>query len=232
MTAYSTKHAGPKIWPGLIARRGILAATATACLARRSAASLPMPFSGRLGFRMIRLGSEIGTHSVTFSREGDSLTVDVVVDAVVRLLSIPLIRYTHRAQEVWRNVRLVALNGDTDKNGEREWMRAQRNDAGLVVTGSQTKRYVAPTAAIPTSYWNKQMLDGPMISLEDGVLLAPKVTNLGSEQIRLASGTAISATHYNLSGAFNVDLWYDATNTWAGMAMTVRDGTQVRYERL
>jgi hypothetical protein len=42
----------------------------------------------------------------------------------------------------------------------------------------------------------------------------------------------IAADHYALSGAFAVDLWYDAAATWAGMAMTVVDGSEVRYERL
>ena len=76
------------------------------------------------------------------------------------------------------------------------------------------------------------MLDGPMISLEDGVLLSPKVADLRMENVRLASGKIIPADHYNLSGAFDVDLWYDEQRTWAGMAMTVVDGSEVRYERL
>ena len=81
-------------------------------------------------------------------------------------------------------------------------MSAERTDEGLVVAGSQTKRYVAPDTAIPTSYWNKRMLDGPMISLEDGVLLLPKVTALQAERVRTASGNEIPANHYTLTGAF------------------------------
>jgi hypothetical protein len=76
------------------------------------------------------------------------------------------------------------------------------------------------------------MLDGPMISLEDGVLLSPKVADLRMESVRLASGQMISADHYSLTGAFAVDLWYDEQRTWAGMAMTVVDGSEVHYERL
>jgi hypothetical protein len=76
------------------------------------------------------------------------------------------------------------------------------------------------------------MLNGKMISLEDGVLLSPKIADLRTDSIRLASGQMIAANHYALSGAFAVDLWYDAAETWAGMAMTVADGSEVRYERL
>ncbi len=139
---------------------------------------------------------------------------------------------THRGVEIWQGTTLVSVTGDTVKNGAHQWVNAQRTEEGLVVLGSQTKRYVAPDRAIPSSYWDKQMLNGPMISMEDGVLLLPKVANLRMENIRLASGRVIAADHYNLSGAFDVDLWYDETATWAGMALTVVDGSEIRYERL
>ena len=215
----------------MIGRRAVLAAGA-ALVARRATAGLPVPQGDSLAFRMVRHGNPIGTHALTFQHDGDRLTVQIAVDALVTLLSIPIARYHHHAVETWQGTTLVGLSGETNKNGARQWINAQRTDEGLVVLGSQTRRYVAPDAAIPTSYWNQRMLDGPMISLEDGVLLSPKVTVLQADKVRLASGSMIVATHYNLSGSFNVDVWYDQTRTWAGMAMTVADGSEVRYERL
>jgi hypothetical protein len=219
--------------PNIIGRRAMLLGGAVAVTGAASAAmALPVPSGGSLAFRMVRHGSEIGTHALTFSHDGEMLTVRIVVDALVTFASIPIARYSHRGVETWRDATLVQLTGDTDKNGTRNWVHAQRTDEGLVVLGSQTKRYISPGSAIPTSYWNKRMLDGPMISLEDGVLLSPKVADLRMESVRLASGQMIAADHYNLSGAFAVDLWYDQQRTWAGMAMTVVDGSEVHYERL
>jgi hypothetical protein len=194
--------------------------------------ALPVPPNDTLAFRMMRHGSEIGRHTLTFAQDGGALTVHIVVDALVTFVSIPIARYKHRSVETWHGTTLVGLTAETDKNGDREWMNAQRADDGLVVLGSKTKRYLAPGAAIPTSYWNKRMLDGPMISLEDGVLLSPKIADLRTDNVRLASGSVIPATHYNLSGAFAVDLWYDDNRSWVGMALTVADGSEVRYERL
>jgi hypothetical protein len=219
--------------PNIIGRRAMLLGGAVVVTGAASAAvALPVPSGGSLAFRMVRHGSEIGTHALTFSHDGEMLTVRIVVDALVTFASIPIARYSHRGVETWRDATLVQLTGDTDKNGTRNWVRAQRTDEGLVVLGSQTKRYISPGSAIPTSYWNKRMLDGPMISLEDGVLLSPKVADLRMESVRLASGQMISADHYSLTGAFAVDLWYDEQRTWAGMAMTVVDGSEVHYERL
>ena len=217
----------------MIGRRAVLLAGAAVVTHAASAAvALPVPGGNSLAFRMVRHGSEIGTHALTFTHDGDTVTVRIVVDALVTFASIPIARYSHRGVETWRGATLVELTGETNKNGTRQWVQARRTDDGLVVLGSQTKNYVAPEAAIPTSYWNKRMLDGPMISLEDGVLLSPKIADLQMENVRLASGRVIAADHYNLSGAFDVDLWYDEQRTWAGMAMTVVDGSEVRYERL
>jgi hypothetical protein len=215
----------------VIGRRAVLAGGA-GLAARAAAAALPVPAGGSLGFVLIRRGSEIGRHTLAFAQAGDTLTVDVAVDAVVRLLSIPIVRYRHRVVETWQGGTLVGLTGETDKNGQHEWMQARRAAEGLVVTGSRAARYVAPATAIGTSYWNKRMLDGPMISLEDGVLLAPKVAPRQPEPIRVASGGTITADRYSLSGAFAVDVWYDRSETWAGLAFGVADGSSVHYERL
>jgi hypothetical protein len=215
----------------MIGRRVLLVATASLA-ARQAAAGLPVPPDDSLAFRMIRHGSDIGRHTLRFERQGDTLNVHITVDALVSLLSIPIVRYAHHAVETWQGDALVGLTAQTNKNGQQEWVNARRGSEGMVVLGSKTERYIAPEPAIGTSYWNKRMLAGPMISLEDGVLLHPKVTQRRPDAIALASGGTIPAEHYNLSGAFNVDVWYDQANTWASLAVPVADGSEVHYERL
>jgi hypothetical protein len=215
----------------VIGRRSMLLAGAALAAGRRAFA-LPVPPGNALAFRLIRHGGDIGRHTLVFEGQGDALTVRVTVEALVTFLSIPIVHYTHRSVETWQGGALVSLTGKTDKNGREGWVNARRTGEGFVVLGSQTQRYIAPEPAIGTSYWNKRMLDGPMISLEDGVLLRPKVTLRGAETVRTANGATIPAEHYNLSGAFAVDLWYDRTSTWAGLALDAADGSSVHYERL
>jgi hypothetical protein len=215
----------------MIARRSLLAAGAV-LVARHATAGLPIPRGDSLGFRIVRRGSQIGTHMIGFDRDGDALTVRTAIDVRVTLLSIPLARYKHRSTEYWQGMTLIGLAGETDNNGEHQWMNARRTGEGLVVAGSAAKSYVAPEAAMPVSYWNKRMLDGPVISLENGVLSSPRVADLRSDSVRLASGREIPATHYSLSRPVDADVWYDETDTWAAMVMTVIDGSEVRYERL
>jgi Family of unknown function (DUF6134) len=229
---YSERHEPRQYTDPLVIGRRALLATMASAAAREADAELPVPPGNTLAFRLVRHGDEIGRHTASFERSGDQLTVRVAVDALVTVVSIPLVRYTHRVVEVWSGDSLLSLNGETDKNGQHEWVKAQRGPAGVMVTGSKTERYIAAEPVGATSYWNKRVLDKPMIGLEDGVLLRPKVVARPPETIALASGRTIAAEHYNLSGPFNVDLWYDRTGMWAGMEVPIKDGSIVRYERL
>jgi hypothetical protein len=219
----------------MIGRRGMLWAGVGLAVRqemRPAAASLVPSAAGTLAFRLIRHGSEIGRQTLSFERQGDALTVRVAADVLVEILSIPVARYTQRVVEIWRGDTLIRLAGETDKNGQQDWMNARRTNGGLVVLGSKTERYVAPDPAGTTTYWNERMLDAPLISVEGGALLHPKLAVSRSETVPVGHGGKIPADRYSLSGPFNIDLWYDQAQTLAGVAFEVVDGSTVRYERL
>ena len=180
----------------------------------------------------MRHGSVIGTHEVVFRRDGEALDVDIAVDVLVKFGPIPLVRYTHRNRETWQRDRLVGLSADTYRNGTRLRMSARWTEAGLAVEGSGTRPYIAPDNALPTTYWNPRMLLGPMIGTQDGGLVKPVVTPEPVAPIRVAPGDAIHARQYKLTGDLDLELWYDPSDTWAGMRFTVDDGSVITYERL
>jgi hypothetical protein len=221
---------------GMIGRRGLLLAGGGLVIAQgviaRGADALPVPAGDELAFRVMRHGNDIGRHQLTFARQGEALNVRIAVDVLVTFLSIPLARYTLRATESWQGTTLIGLSGQTTKMGSHQWMNAQRTGEDLVVTGSKTARYVAPPHSMGITYWNKRLLDGPMISMEDGVLALPKVTPLGPQKTRLASGATITTSGYNVKDSFDVDVCYDQGNTWASLTLTAVDGSEILYERL
>src|SRR5277367_6525793 len=227
----------------MIDRRALVAGALACAVARpRHAAamgtassglsSLPIPPSRNVAFRMIRHGSPIGTHTLEFSVQGDTLTVRIAADAVVSFGPIPLVRYTHRNTEVWRGGVLTSLDAETDKNGSRLHMSAHRTPAGLYVEGSNTEPYIAPEDALPTTYWNARMLQGPMIGIQDGMLVHPRVTEKAIEPVRLASGAEEAARGYSLTGDLDLDLWYAPDRSWMSMRFSVVDGSVITYERL
>jgi hypothetical protein len=215
----------------MISRRALVWA-AGGGLARPAAAALVVPAGGALAFSMVRRGSEIGRHTLRFESNGERLEVHVAIEARVTFFSVQLAHYRLRLIESWQGERLIWLDGRTDKNGQQNWVRASRTAEGLVVEGSGTARYVAPDDATPITYWNRHMLDGPMIDAESGELQRPRVVPRGEETIPLASGAKIAAEHYNLSNGVHADVWYDRTDTWAGLAFDLVDGSNLHYERL
>ena len=111
-------------------------------------------------------------------------------------------------------------------------MKARWDGPGLAVEGTGTPRYIAPANALATTHWNSSMLRGPMIGTQDGQLVHPVVSAQPEERIRLASGEQIAARHYRLSGDLDFDIWYDTSDTWAGMRFAADDGSVITYERL
>ncbi|MBS0559965.1 MAG: hypothetical protein JSR21_07925 [Proteobacteria bacterium] len=225
-----------------ISRRGMLwggAALAAAPLVSvrwadqaLAANPLPVPASRLLAFRLIRHGSDIGSHTIRFDEQGDVLTVRVEVDVLVKFGPIPLARYSHRSTEVWQGRTLNEISATTDKNGTKLSMSGHRSAEGLAVSGTNAARYIAPEDALPTSYWNPRLLNVPMIGTQDGMLVRPLVKNLGTVPVPVASGGQIPATRYGLRGDLDLDLFYDETRTWAGMEFSVVDGSTIQYARV
>jgi hypothetical protein len=216
----------------MLCRRDILMAGAALAAGRNAQAALPVPRGGGLSFRLIRHGSPIGTHTLTFRGNGDALEVETAVDVLVRFGPIPFVRYSHHSREAWHGDRLVGVSSHTDRNGTKLRMAAAWTDAGLKVEGSGTRPYVAPRDAFASTYWHMATVFGPLIGTQNGELMHPAVSQRRPEQIRLASGQEIQARRYVLSGDLDVELWYDANNAWAGMRFTAADGSVISYERM
>jgi hypothetical protein len=210
----------------------LLTAGAALAIGRSAQAALPVPQSRELAFRIMRHGSQIGSHVLQFRCNGDSLEVDIAVDVRVSLGPIPLVRYSHRNHESWVADRLVGLDSHTDRNGKALQMSACATSAGLRVEGSGTAPYIAPHNALASTYWYKNVLQGPIIGTQDGMLVRPAISQPQAQPIHLASGAEMPAKRYVLTGDLDVELWYDVRDTWVGMQFSVDDGSVISYERI
>jgi len=199
-----------------------------------------IPPSGRLAFKALRNKSPIGTHHLTFAREGDALTVNIAVDFLVKIGFIPVFRYKLRCVESWQGGVLISVRAKTDNNGTADWMRADLDGDALLVEGSKVEgsraegskaaRYRAPVGAIIASHWNQAQLDAPMINPQDGSLLRYAVAPRGPARIVDSTGK-IRATHrFALTGANPLDLWYDADGLWTALQAKAADGSTIGYQ--
>lgn len=217
-----------------IRRRSLLACGLVTAAMGRAPERPPVPPGDGLTFRIMRRGGAIGTHRVAFGRLPNAgRDVRFAVNVLVKLGPILLVRYAHHGLESWRAGRLAGPQTRTDRNGTDLQMRAWLTGPGLEVEGTGTMPYVAPPNALPTTYWNPRMLDGPMIGTQKGTLVIPEVTEIGVQRIPLANGGTVAARHYAIRGkGMAVDVYYDFDQIWAGLSFPVDDGSLITYQRL
>ena len=205
---------------------GVAAGTGLALAGPAAAIGVPHSDFRQMAFDIRRDGATIGRHEVGFRQSGDRLEVDVSIEISISLAFIPVFSYSHRNHEIWQDSRLVALDSETDDDGERYAVTARSQPSGLRVIGAEGD-FVAPAGIIPTSYWNplttkqQRLLDS-----QHGRLLA--VNPIFVEAETLAGG--LLARRYRLSGDLDLDLWYSGEGEWVKIAFEAR-GAEVSYAR-
>jgi hypothetical protein len=211
----------------MIGRRLALVAAA-ALPATRAAASLPIPPTRQLGFRVLRKGSAIGQHVLAFEGSGSRLTVRISVELAVGFGPITLYRYRHRAVEQWEADRVVSFEAETNDDGTVSTTVMRREGDRLVVDSNRAGRYIAPAGALPATHWNRRMLDGPFINTQTGAVMRPGVAREGVEPLPWAPQRR--ATRFVLSGDVDLETWYDETPRWMGLRFRGEDGSPIHYE--
>lgn len=179
-------------------------------------------------FDVLRQGKPFGSHTVTFGAGADgALIAKTKVSLKAGLGPVTLFRYELDASETLKNGKLVSVTGKVNDDGKKRSVTAKREGDVLSVDGSDFKGK-APGDIVAASHWNfAQTKASELLSTEDGEILKVKVTDLGSEQIE-AGGKTITADHYRLDSALDVDLWYDDQGRWVKLAFEAR-GQQIEY---
>jgi len=184
------------------------------------------PPAGRLDYRVIRDGDDIGTQSVEFIRKDDRLTVRTHVAVLVTLLGIPVYRFTHDAEEQWQNGQLASLTSRSNDDGEARQVAIRRE--GDRLRGSYNGRPVDyPGTMLPASLWHpdtvtQTLLLDPVKGRERQVSVADK----GEETIEVR-GAAVSTHHYAMTGQIVRDIWYGADGQIVQVRFPGKDGSQI-----
>lgn len=218
-----------------IGRRGLVFGLAGAALAPATLLPQParagIPANRKLAFEVLRNGKPIGSHIVTFEQAGEALEVRIAVDLTVRWAGLVMYRYQSRGSETWRGATLLAARAETTDDYGRYAMRATRLNGRMQVEGTAGPAYTAPPGALVSSHWNPAQLQAPMISLQNGKLLAFAIAPKGRSLVA-AGGTQREAEHYALSGPHSLDLWYDRQRVWTKLKAISWEGSEIEYRQI
>ena len=204
-------------------RRSFVAGALAACaLVGKTAAETSGAATGTRRFELFRGDTPIGQQSVTVSRSGAQVTVEVDVDITVRIVGVPVYRYTLSSSEVWDGGRLMKLDAVTEDNGSRGFAAAARGANGLAIKGSAYSGMVGGNPGT-TTYWSPAFLKRPVwISTQDGQPLSVTVRSGRIERFPTPSG-AVDATRWQIGGDLaDLDLFYDRSGEWIGSEFQAR----------
>jgi len=181
----------------------------------------------RLEFDVLRDGGKFGTHVLKFSREGETLTVDTDVELKVALGPLTLFEYVHDVTEKYIGDRLVWVGSRTQNEGKRKTLAAQPVEGGLKVN-AEAFNGVLKGIVIPSTHWNEDEMKQPkMFSTETGEMMPIKVTERGTEKVKVG-GATIDARRYDVDSAIDASFWYDAQGRWVKTAFETQ-GSKIEY---
>jgi hypothetical protein len=214
----------------ILARRPLLTGLVATLIGLPPAFAV-IPPTRRIAFKVSRKGDPMGSHNLSFATEGPDVVVDVAIDLKVTLLAIPVFRYTHRNRERWRDGKLIAIDSQTDEDGDKLFCRGKATAQGFAVEGSAGNR-VFPVEVMTTSWWNPEVTKRrELLNTQDGAALAIGVTPRGPERVPTAAGE-IPAERFDIAGEVPLELWYDADKVLARIRFKAkRDGSVIDYVR-
>ncbi len=224
----------------MINRRRLLGGSAALGLAGPAwadGAALPVPPSAKLGFKVLRNGSPIGEHHLTFTRNGDDLTVAIDIALVVTLVSIPVYRYALTAAETWSGGVFQSLASKVNNNGTQLEVQAHKTADGYDVVGinhsdaSQSyPEYTAPPNTMPLTYWNKAFMNGNILNIQTAHSYPATVNSPGWNKLPTAEGGSVIAQRFDLTGKLQLSVWYDQMSEWSGLEFNY-DG-DINYQKI
>ena len=201
-------------------------------LAAAAAPGLPgVPPGRRIEFEVMRNGSAIGTHALTFTAEPDRLLVGIAIKIAVSLGPIVVFRYDMEGTETWLDGRFAALDTTTNDDGEHRRVSIRRTAEGLAVKSQGFPDTVASAHAAPLTHWSVAAFSGPMLSPQDGQPIPGTVRPAGESEIKWRDGRTVRARGYDIEIHTPTQDWYDEAGVWVGLHAKIKDGSALDYER-
>ena len=167
---------------------------------------------------------DIGTYSNIVQTNGDTTTVTTTVHLTVKVLGIVMHREDDQRTEEWKNNRLVAFHGVTDKNGDKIVVSGKAHDDSFVIT-TPSGTYAAPASVHPANPWSMASLQSTTMMQVDTGKVNPVSVQGGGETTVDIDGAKVAAREYEIDGQKRSRVWIDGQGV--PIKFTVDDDTGV-----
>ncbi len=171
------------------------------------AAAGPLRAQEAMVFDVLRDGSKIGEHRLSFERQDDILKVSVETEMQVYFAFVPVFRYEHKRIERWNDGELESLAGMTNDDGQTYEISIVRKQGHYSRTVNGTEEEIRGPVAVDSLWSRDRLAAGKLFSAVSDKVYRVSSNPLGWETIE-ARGGRIEAEHVRLSGELDRDLWY------------------------
>lgn len=198
------------------------------CMAPPLGYAQSLPASEQLDFTVLKDGDPIGHHRINVERKGDDTTVSIQTNIVVKVAYVPVYRFEHKGDEVWRNGKLVSLRSTTNDDGDKHslFVVSQGDHLNIESDGGGS---LADVGIIPASLWNPDVAaQSVLLNTLTGKQMQVTVADLGDDTVK-AHGGAVKAHHFKVSGDLQREIWYDPTGTLVQVKFKARDNSDILY---
>ncbi len=187
------------------------------------------PADGEVEFTALRHGEVVGWHRIRFLREPGRLRVRTDVEIEFAPRGVSVFRFVHHAEEIWVAGWLQALVADTDDDGRRYRLRAERRQ-GIFQGTINGSAFTVSGYIVPSSLWHRDTpASEALFDTVDGRVKIVRARLLGREAVAVR-GRPVQAKRYALRGELQRDLWYDSACTLVRAAWLARDGSRIVLE--
>jgi Family of unknown function (DUF6134) len=182
-------------------------------------------------FRVLRQGSEIGTHTVTFRDSGQVRLVRTAIDLRVRVAFVTAFRFTHESDEEWSAGRLVSLRSSTNDNGTRYEVTGAPHGDGFRTVGPAGPFTMPGNLMTSNAVWTPDfMRQHLVINAKEGGEMGISAKRLAEEVLSGSPGA--SMTKYRVISPRTAGLiWYGSDGRWLRGVFEVK-GETLHYEAI
>jgi hypothetical protein len=174
-------------------------------------------------WKVMRQGTQIGTHTVRISQRGEEQVAESDVSVLPRVLGVVVYRFEHRYAEVTQAGRFRSVRSRLNRNGTVVEIEAQAQPGAVTLRGPEGVTRLPPDAA-PLSWWEPARLGGtvPIFGTTTGRLM-----DLRWQRLSRADGGLV----WRSTGEVEAEVSFGRDGVWNGFSTKGDDGSTVVYER-
>ena len=170
---------------------------------------------------------EIGTLTDSVDRSPGGMRIQSRLRIEVTVLGIVMYRQQCDTTEVMQDNRLISLQSQSDKDGQKLETQGAAAGGQFVVKGTAGS-FTGPTDILPSEPWILEHSgEGTVVYPSTGKISKVTVSGGGYETVSV-NGASLMARHFTVMGEARQDVWFDDQGIPV-MFRSVEDGTPIDF---